>query len=78
MVHMPSITERLGILETDVENHKTQCVVDKINNKDRFDSIDAKLWAIMGAVVVQLIIVVGYLMTNGTPWISSAVASVSP
>lgn len=78
MVDMLSVPERLGILEKDVENHKTQCVVDKLDNKHRFDSIDNKLWAIMGAVIIQLVVVVGYLLTNGTPWISQAVASVSP
>lgn len=65
---MPSVPERLMSLETDLENHKTQCVVDKLDNKARFDSIDSKLWAIMGAVILNLIVMLGYLVTEGTPW----------
>ena len=55
-------------LETDLANHKTQCVTDKAALTARLDSIDNKLWACVGIVLINLFVVVGYLITEGTPW----------
>jgi hypothetical protein len=65
---MASTPERLSSLETDLKGHKDQCVTDKQEIKGRFDSIDNKLWAIFGAIIMHLVVVVGYLVTQGTPW----------
>jgi hypothetical protein len=65
---MAAPNERIASLETDLKSHKEQCVTDKLEVKGRFDSIDNKLWAIMAAVIVQLVVVIGYLATEGTPW----------
>lgn len=65
---MPTVPERLSSLETGLENHKTQCVTDKLEIKSRFDSIDNKLWVVMGAAILNLLTIIGYLVTQGTPW----------
>jgi hypothetical protein len=65
---MASNNERLASLETDLKGHKDQCVTDKLEIKGRFDSIDNKLWAIIAAAFIQLIVIIGYLTTQGTPW----------
>jgi hypothetical protein len=65
---MASTNERIASLETDLKGHKDQCVTDKLETKSRFDSIDNKLWAIIAAVVIQLLGAVAYLATEGTPW----------
>lgn len=65
---MASTHERIASLETGLDNHKEQCVTDKLEIKGRFDSIDNKLWAIIAAAFLQLIVVIGYLSTQGTPW----------
>lgn len=65
---MASAPERLSALETDLKGHKDQCVTDKQVITQRFDSIDNKLWAIIAAAFIQLIVIIGYLATHGTPW----------
>lgn len=65
---MATVPERLSSLETDLKGHKDQCVTDKLEIKGRFDSIDNKLWAIIGATIINLLVIIGYLVTQGTPW----------
>jgi len=65
---MPSITERVASLETDLHGHKESCVIDKGDMRDQLKAINNKLWGIGAAVVVNLLVLVGYLLANGVPW----------
>ena len=56
------------VLEARFEMHEKQCVIDKQALHTRLDAIDTKLWALIVAVVIQLFAVIGYLVTEGTPW----------
>lgn len=65
---MRTLNERMASVETDLKGHKEQCVSDKSEIKQRFDSIDNKLWAVIAGIVVHLVVIIGYLVTEGTPW----------
>jgi hypothetical protein len=65
---MPTVPERLSSLETGLDNHKVQCVSDKQEIKDRFDSIDNKLWACIGILVVYLFSALGWMIVENPPW----------
>jgi hypothetical protein len=56
------------VLEARFEMHEKQCVTDKTALWNKLDSIDNKLWIIGGAVIINLLVLVGYLITEGTPW----------
>lgn len=56
------------VLEAKFEMHEKQCVTDKQALWAKLDSIDNKLWIIGGAVIINLMVLVGYLITEGTPW----------
>jgi hypothetical protein len=70
---MATVPERLSSLETGLENHKTQCVTDKLEIKGRFDSIDNKLWALIIGLLLHFVAIAGYLVTQGTPWESQTI-----
>ena len=57
-----------SVLEARFDMHEKQCVVDKQALWSKLDSIDNKLWIIGGAVIINLLVLVGYLVTEGTPW----------
>lgn len=69
---MKTDKERIAAVETDLANHKEQCVTDKINTNSRLDSINNKLWACLVIVLLQFVGIAGYLATHGTPWIRAA------
>lgn len=56
------------VLEARFDMHEKQCVVDKQALWAKLDSIDNKLWIIGGAVIINLMVLVGYLITDGVPW----------
>ena len=56
------------VLEARFEMHEKQCVIDKAALHTRLDAIDTKLWALIVAVLVNAFVVIGYLVTEGTPW----------
>ena len=57
-----------SVLEARFDMHEKQCVTDKSALWARLDSINNKLWVIAGAVILNLLVMIGYLATEGTPW----------
>jgi hypothetical protein len=56
------------------ESHREHCSTDKADMKDELKSINGKLWALLVAGLLQAIVVIGYFATEGTPWVTQAVA----
>lgn len=56
------------VLEAKFEMHEKQCVTDKTALWGKLNSMDNKLWVIAGATIINLLVLVGYLATEGTPW----------
>lgn len=55
-------------MEAKFDAHAQHCVTDKQENKSRFDSIDNKLWVIMGGIILNLIAAFGFAAYHGFPW----------
>ncbi len=56
------------VLEARFDMHEKQCVTDKSALWAKLDSMDNKLWVIAGATIINLLVLVGYLVVEGTPW----------
>lgn len=57
-----------SVLEARFNMHEKQCVTDKQEFREQFKSIHNKLWALIIGLLINLGAVVGYLVTQGTPW----------
>ncbi len=72
-IHMPA----KSVIEARFDMHEEQCKTDKQALWGKLESIDNKLWVIAGATIMNLIVLVGYLATEGPPWANNATAQLA-
>lgn len=56
------------------ESHREHCATDKQDTKTQLTAINGKLWAGLVLLLLQFVAITGYLVVQGPPWMSQAVA----